>query len=52
MTAVQSSLPQQFYDLQYSFLDIDEALRQWANKTSLVPEDRLTEARSEFGSNT
>lgn len=25
-----SSLPVQFYDLQYSYLDIDEALRVWA----------------------
>ncbi|KAF2271170.1 hypothetical protein CC78DRAFT_13213 [Lojkania enalia] len=25
-----SSLPVQFYDLQYSYLDIDEALRTWA----------------------
>lgn len=24
-----SSLPQEFYDLQYSSLDIDEALRKW-----------------------
>jgi hypothetical protein len=25
-----SSLPVQFYDLQYSYLDIDESLRAWA----------------------
>jgi hypothetical protein len=25
-----TSLPVQFYDLQYSYLDIDEALRVWA----------------------
>lgn len=27
-----TSLPAQFYDLQYSSLDIDEALRVWADK--------------------
>jgi hypothetical protein len=27
---VMSALPQQFYDLQYSSLDIDHALSTWA----------------------
>jgi hypothetical protein len=30
MPTTMSSLPVQFYDLQYSYLDIDEALRVWA----------------------
>ncbi|KAF1952717.1 hypothetical protein CC80DRAFT_479097 [Byssothecium circinans] len=30
MPTSMSSLPVQFYDLQYSYLDIDEALRVWA----------------------
>jgi hypothetical protein len=34
----QSSLPQQFYDLQYSSLDIDDALRVWAEKNDYVEE--------------
>jgi hypothetical protein len=31
-SVAQSTLPQQFYDLQYSSLDIDEALRVWAER--------------------
>lgn len=27
----ESALPSQFYDLQYSSVDIDEALRLWSN---------------------
>jgi hypothetical protein len=30
LPTTMSSLPVQFYDLQYSYLDIDEALRVWA----------------------
>lgn len=30
LPASMSSLPVQFYDLQYSYLDIDESLRVWA----------------------
>lgn len=32
---VMSSLPVQFFDLQYSTLDIDEALRAWVDGLSL-----------------
>lgn len=29
-STISSAIPKQFYDLQYSYLDIDEALRIWA----------------------
>ena len=48
MTVAQSSLPHQFYDLQYSSLDIDEALRLWAERTVPHPEDQIAEIRTEF----
>jgi hypothetical protein len=52
MTVSESSLPHQFYDLQYSSLDIDEALRLWADRTNLLPEDQPTEYRAEFNLST
>jgi hypothetical protein len=48
MTVAQSSLPHQFYDLQYSSLDIDEALRLWAERTGPHSDDQIAESRTEF----
>jgi hypothetical protein len=52
ITVAQSSLPHQFYDLQYSSLDIDEALRLWAERTVPHSKDKATEMRTELNSGT
>ncbi|KAG0646927.1 hypothetical protein D0Z07_6161 [Hyphodiscus hymeniophilus] len=39
MAIAQSSLPHQFYNLQYSSLDIDEALRVWSERPEIAIEE-------------
>ena len=51
MPVSQSSLPHQFYDLQHSSLDIDEALRLWAERPDLAPEEQMTGLRGGFSAN-